>query len=96
MNPEKCTMLSKLVSVKKCRHGIFYINLSYEWLYETDSEMEFTEDSSSDYIPPGYCYDRSHVRDSTSDNNTSIHCSEDHEAVPKKRSRNVHLWKKKY
>lgn len=56
--------------------------------------MEFTEDSGSDYIPPGYCSDRSHVSDSASDNNMSTHCSEDQEAVPKKRSRNVHLWKK--
>lgn len=32
--------------------------------------------------------------DSDSDNIMSTHCSEDHQAVPKKRLRNVHLWKK--
>lgn len=56
--------------------------------------MEIAEDSGSDYIPPNYCSDRSHVSDSASDNNMSTYCSEDQEAVPKKRSRNVHLWKK--
>lgn len=67
--------------------------------------MEFSEDSGSDYVPPNIAnrsyasdsslYDilppnspnRSHVSDSNSDDN-NISC------VPKKRSRNVHLWKK--
>jgi len=56
--------------------------------------METCDSSLDDIIPP-YSPNRSHFSDSNSDdNNMSTHSSEDHQDVPKKRSRNVYFWEK--
>jgi len=59
------------------------------------ANRSYASDSSLDDILPPNSPNRSHVSDSNSDNNNiSTHSSEDHQGVPKKRSRNVQLWKK--